>query len=219
MNHPRNWLCFLHHPRYRLVHILQEHGITPCLWAKDVLYFNGVWHQCLGDLCLLVPDQDLETAAKIISSLPEFRQTAPDEEYLSREPDWRYLSQYWPSRFEGPDEDNDCVQLLPAKEFAEMEISEETTVRHEGLVYLKLACYIESLIYQYLLPAKAPAESLFVINDLEILSEELEDPEEVSRYLSGKAQRLWSDLVVKEEMILLRRNATKISMKYCAISE
>jgi hypothetical protein len=53
------------------VQILQEHGITPCLWAKDVLYFNGIWarYTCLGDLCILVPDQDLETAAKIISSL------------------------------------------------------------------------------------------------------------------------------------------------------
>ena len=74
-----------------------------------------------------------------------------------------------------------------------MEISEETTVRHDGLVNPKPASYIESLIYQYLLPAKAVEESLFVINDLEILSEELEDPEEVSRHLSGKEQRLWSE--------------------------
>jgi hypothetical protein len=199
----------LSHPRYRAVPTLQERGITPCLWAEDVLLFYGV-HEFCQDLCLLIPDQDLETAANLVSSIPGWRQSPLDEDFLAENPHWRYLSNYWSFRFCEPNDKWNDVQLFPAKEFAEMDISEETTVRNQGLVYPKLESYIESLIFQYLRPATSPMEpSLlrFVANHLEFLSEDIPDPEEVSTHLSPKAQKLWMDILKGDEMLLCGRRA------------
>ena len=147
---------------------LLEHGINPCLWAEDVLLFYGVYEIC-QDVCLLIPDQDLETAANLISSIPGWRHVCPDETFLAECPHWIYLSKYWPFRFEGPDDDQHAVQLLPAKEFADMDLTDKTTIRNEGLVYPKLESYVESLTVQYLKSATPPGETAslhFVANHL-----------------------------------------------------
>lgn len=65
-----------------------------------------------------------------------------------------------------------------------MDISEEeTTAQNKGLVYPKLASYIESLVFQYSKPTTTSPTRLrrYVLwrNHLEFLSDNLCDPEDV----------------------------------------
>ena len=192
--------------RYEVAQLLHDHEVTSCLWSEDVLWFYGV--PTVGfELYLLIPDDDLEKAACIISASPGYRHVPPDEAEMANNTPRRYFLQYWSYRFVGPPcagDDITGIQLLPAKQFAQFEISPDTTVQHGTLLYPKLADFIEALVNQYLRPAQTLPELAYrahVCMHIGYLADYVSDLEKVLQHLSPKAGRLWGD-ILKGEMML-----------------
>jgi hypothetical protein len=191
--------------RYQVVQLLHDHAISSCLWSEDVLAFYGV-PTVLFELYLLIADSDFDKAVSILSESPGYRHVPPDEEEMATNRPRRYFLQYWVSRYTNPGGDDDKIglQLLPAKQFAQFEISPDTTVQQGILLYPKLAKFIEALVYQYLRPAKTRAACAYATHVrmyIVYLAAYAPERDSVLQLLSPKACQLWGDLL-KGKMIL-----------------